>query len=325
MTNSIARSLSVLTVGRHDADFSGLLQDGGGTLGLRVAAPGGMTLIAAEHIHWPYDDQRWRICNWATARISHDGTIANASGITDNGLLVYNLFGTQTASYAITGNTNGAVTKTGGGTLTLVNGGNTYSGGTNVLQGLMVIAPGSNALPTGPLNVSGGSMDLEGNSPLISTLGGSSTIGNGSSGTANLANLYVDPDPSASSTFSGTIRDGGFGGNSQIALNLSGGSLTLTGTNSYTGGTYVYDGSLIATNSGAFEDGSNLYVGADAASFSAVIPMGSPVSGASARGEPWPRCPNRAHWPCWPRLDWRPRRSVSGVPRGDPQRRVGGT
>ena len=46
-----------------------------------------------------------------------------------------------------------------------------------------------------------------------------------------------------------------------MSLIVSGGTLSLTGTNTYTGGTYVESGTLIATNSQAIEDGTNLYIG----------------------------------------------------------------
>ena len=221
----------------------------------------------------------------------HDGTITGAGGVTDNGLLAYNLFGSQTASYAITGNTNGAVTKTGGGTLTLANGGNTYGGGTNVLQGLMVIAPGSGAMQQdGPLFVSGGSLDLEGNLAVVSTLSGSGTIGNGSSGTANVASLYVDPAASASSTFSGSIHDGGFGGNAPIALNVISGTLALSGTNTYSGGTTVSDATLIVTSASGLADNSSLNVGDNLGVFpAAIVPPSSPsVSSSNVAPVPEP-------------------------------------
>ncbi len=286
VTNSTAGSLSVLTVGNLAATqtFTGVLQDGGGSLGLGVVAPGGLVITGQNNTYSGPTTISGGTLQFGNGQSGNDGSITGAGGVIDNGLLVYNLFGSQTASYAITGNSNGAVTKTGPGTVTLSNGGNTYAGGTNVLQGKMVIAPGSNALPYGPLNVSGGSLDLEGNSPVVSTLSGSGIIGNGSSGTANLANLYVDPAlSSASSTFSGTIRDGGFGGNSPVALNILNGTLSLSGTNDYSGGTYVFGGTLIATNPSAIEDNSNLFVGSGVP-FGTIVAAGGSAVPAVGQG-----------------------------------------
>ena len=66
----------------------------------------------------------------------HDGSIANTSGVSDNGALVYNLYGNQTAGYAVSG--SGSLTKTGQGLLVL-SGTNTYNGGTAVNGGTLQI------------------------------------------------------------------------------------------------------------------------------------------------------------------------------------------
>lgn len=282
VTTSV-NALCTLTVAGSMQTFSGQLQDGAGMMGLTIVAPGGVTLTAANAYSGPTNINGGTL-QLGTGLANQDGSITGAGGVNNNGLLVYNLFGAQTAAYAIGG--SGAVTKTGGGTLTLANGANSYAGGTNVLQGLMVIAPNSGALPYGPLFVSGGSLDLEGNTAVVTALGGSSTIGNGASGVGNLANLFFLPaDPLASSTFSGTIQDGGFGGNAPIALQVLNGTLTLTGTGEYSGGTYVEGGTLIATNSEAIEDGSNLYVGNYSFPFGTVVAAGESAAPASALPE----------------------------------------
>jgi autotransporter-associated beta strand protein len=89
----------------------------------------------------------------------HDGSIAGTSGVTDNAALVYNLFGNQTASYAISG--SGSVTKTGAGKLTL-NGGNSYTGVTKVNAGTLYANSAA-----GDVTVAAGA-----------TLGGQSSAGN---------------------------------------------------------------------------------------------------------------------------------------------------
>jgi autotransporter-associated beta strand protein len=185
----------------------------------------------------------------------YDGSIANTSGVANNGALFYNLSGSQTASYAISG--SGSLTKNGQGTLTLANGNNSYSGATNINAGLLVIALGSGALPQGPLNMSGGSLDLEGNSPFVLSLNGSGTIGNGASGSADEA-LFIVAD---GGQFSGTIQDGGFGGNAPTALAVVGGTLVLSGSNTFSGGTTVYAGTLVLNDRAALADGSTLIVG----------------------------------------------------------------
>ena len=258
VTNSSAGSLSVLSVGGTMQTFSGSLQDGAGTLGLTVNAPG-QILTGANSYSGTTTINGGGTLQLGNGAPSHDGSIYAITGtgtVNNYGTLLYNLAGSQTASYAIGPATgSGVVTKTGSGTLTL-NGINLYNGGTNVLQGLMVVAPGSSALPTGPLYVSGGSLDLEGNSSYVTTLGGSGTIGNGASA-GNTSYLTVE----TGGTWAGMIQDGGFGGAAQVGLVLSSGTLTLTGVNAYTAGTFVFGGELDVNNPNAIEDSTNLYVG----------------------------------------------------------------
>jgi fibronectin-binding autotransporter adhesin len=75
-----------------------------------------------------------------TGASGHDGSIANTSGVTDNAALVYNLFGNQTAAYAISG--SGSLTKLGQGKLTLT-GTNSCTGQTTVSAGTLQLGDGS--------------------------------------------------------------------------------------------------------------------------------------------------------------------------------------
>ena len=62
--------------------------------------------------------------------VNNDGSLST-SGITNNAILTYNLFGSETASYPIGG--TGVLNKTGDGTLVL-NASNSYSGGTKICR-----------------------------------------------------------------------------------------------------------------------------------------------------------------------------------------------
>jgi fibronectin-binding autotransporter adhesin len=229
--------------GPASTTFDGVISGNGGSLTL---GGGRLTLTGANTYSGPTTISGGTL-QLGSGQSGQDGSIANTSGVTNNGALVYNLFGAQTINYAIAGNANGSVTKAGPGALTLANTNNSYGGGTNVLQGLLVISPNSFALPYGSLNVSGGSLDLEGNIAVVSTLSGNGTIGNGAQGVANSATLFVE----AGGNFSGSIQDGGFGGNAPLSLELDGGGLVLKGANSFSGPTTITGGALVAAAPGA--------------------------------------------------------------------------
>ena len=91
----------------------------------------------------------------------------------------------------------GSVTKTGPGTWTL-DLANTYTGGTNVNAGLLMVA-NSGGLGTGPVNVSGGTLDAT-----INGLSLSNTLAVGPQGTLNLQIGKLVTTPSAAS-FGGTL------------------------------------------------------------------------------------------------------------------------
>jgi fibronectin-binding autotransporter adhesin len=167
----------------------------------------------------------------------NDGSLAT-SGIANYGSLVYGLAGSQTASYSISG--SGGLTKSGSGTLALT-GSNSYSGGTTLNGGILNFTATSN-LGTGPITFGGGTLQwATGNTSDISTY--SVTLGAGGGGLDTNGNAV---------TLSGAIGNGGTGGLSKIGS----GTLTLAGTNTYSGATNI--------------DGGNLQVGAGGATGSIV-------------------------------------------------------
>ena len=64
---------------------------------------------------------------------------------------------------------------------------------------------------------------------------------------------------SSCNTISGNISE--TGGSQSLTLSDAG-TLILSGTNSYSGGTHVSEGTMYITSSSAIQDGSNLTVGA---------------------------------------------------------------
>jgi len=124
----------------------------------------------------------------------------------------------------------GAVSKTGAGSVTL-SGSNTYAGGTTISAGTLVLN-NANALGTGSVTLAGGVLDVKGQivSTNIALNANSSLAGDGG-------------------TISGVISG------ANILTKLGSGMLTLTGANSYSGGTTVSAGTLFAGSSTALGSG----------------------------------------------------------------------
>ena len=132
-----------------------------------------------------------------------------------------------------------ALVKQGNGMLTLTNA-NAYSGGTTVQAGELQLAA-AGALGTAALAVNGGTLDLGGYGATVNSFSGavgSGVVTNSSGGTATLA---VNQSGSTT-TYGGQLSDGG--GAAKLALAFSGGMLTLSSSNTYSGGTTVSAGTL---------------------------------------------------------------------------------
>ncbi len=136
--------------------------------------------------------------------------------------------GTSTFDGTLAG--SGGLTLAGTGTLVL-NNTNTYAGATTVSSGTLQLGA-SGALPTGTTVsiASGSTLDLNGHAASVASLDGSGSV------TLGAANLTVAPTTGTS--FAGTIS--GQGG-----LVVAGtGTLTLTGSQNYTGTTAITSGTL---------------------------------------------------------------------------------
>jgi autotransporter-associated beta strand protein len=129
---------------------------------------------------------------------------------------------------------SGSLTKLGSGTLTLAYT-NTYGGGTTVMAGTLNLGSNS-ALGTGGLVLENGTTLQAGTGSLV---------------TANAVTLYGSDTYDANgfdSTLSGNIT--GTGGFMVTDSSLSGGILTLTGMNTYSGATTVENSAILSLQSG---------------------------------------------------------------------------
>jgi len=180
-------------------------------------------------------------------------SFCNAGGLTNNaasGVFI-------TISKNMTG---GTLSQAGAGTLTL-SGSNSFttssiSSGTLALSGSGSVGASSSVVlgGTGVFDISQttsgasiGSLADDGAGAATVSLGGQTlTITN--AGSAN------------SGTFSGTIADGGIGGGSGGGLTVSGGTLYLSGTNSYTGATTINFSALALKDSGSIANSSLLTI-----------------------------------------------------------------
>jgi autotransporter-associated beta strand protein len=205
----------------------------------------------------------------AGATLSATGAIAGIT-ITNPG---QGYLSADTLTATLSGGVAGLV-KLGSGMLTLSTA-NTYPGGTLVL-GV------DNALPTTtPLTLgataSFAAVDLSGHYETVSGLAGNAgTITSVRGVSGGTATLDV-AGGTGSSTFGGTIEGA-------TDLLVSSGTLTLTGSNVYTGGTSVGGGLLEITSAAALPAGTSLTIGSDAGVvFDAGIRPG-PVAGGDGTG-----------------------------------------
>ena len=184
----------------------------------------------------------------------------------------------------------------GGGILTL-SGSNSYGGGTGIASGVLALGS-SNALPSttavsfggagtsGTLDLAGFNVQVAGLSVAPGATAANQVIGNSS--TASAANLTVN----GTSTFAGTIRDTLGGGNQTVSLTVAGGVLTLSGSNTYSGGTNISQGVLAFGANNSIPPGTALSLGSvasggtlDLAGFNQEIGTLTVAPGAAPAGQ----------------------------------------
>jgi len=209
-------NLSALVFNRDNLTVSNLIT---GTGSLTQLA-GGTTILVGSNNY----SGLTTIQNGGTLQIGAGGTTGTlgTTNVVDNGTLIFNRSDSLIVSNVVSG--SGNLIMQGTGTLTLA-GNNSYSGGTSINTGTVVVATNT-ALGSGDVTMNGGTLGAQGNRTLANNF---HLIANGLFNTAN-GNL----------TLNGQID--GAGG----VYNFGGGILTLNGANSYSGGTILYSNAVIA-------------------------------------------------------------------------------
>ena len=271
--NSSTGAPSVLTVSGDSAgtEFDGMLldgQDGGGTLGLTVSGSGdtlklgsysmysgattvdsGATLQATEP-----DSFSPESAFAVSGTLDLNGNNQQIAALTGSGTVENSLAGT--AAFLAVGDNGSADTfsgtiEDGGGVLGLVKIGSntlTLSGTRSYTGGTTTDAGSVSGFATAPSaeNLTSGTLDLDGVNRTLSSLTGSGTIENSDSGTTVVLTIVN----SSADAFSGTIE-----GNIELVVAGSA-TFTLTGDNTYTGGTTIDGGTLQLGDGTSGHDGS---------------------------------------------------------------------
>ena len=183
------------------------------------------------------------------------------------------------------------ITLNGPGALTLNGSNNTYSGGTVLAGGLLNLGNAS-ALGTGPLTISGGSLDntsgaamtLSNNNPL--NLNGSFVFLGSNPLNTGYGTVTLGAPTTAAVSGSGALTVGGpIGGLFPLTKNGPG-TLVLAADNSYAGATTVSGGMLVLA-------GINTYTGGTTVSGGTLLcgPLGACLPAAPS--------PSTALWPFW--------------------------
>ena len=184
------------------------------------------------------------------------GSITGTTGIlTGASYAVTNTTGNTTISAILAG--AGALTKTGGGTLTLSGGNttNTYTGGTNINAGILMLGASNVLANTGAVSVGGGTFDIGAFSDTVGAVTLSSGSIVGTSGVLT-GTSYAVTNATGNTSISAILGGG-------VTMTKTGaGTLTLSGNNTYTGLTSVSVGTL---KLGASGDATNTPLGTTAA------------------------------------------------------------
>ncbi|MGN7612430.1 autotransporter-associated beta strand repeat-containing protein [Magnetococcales bacterium HHB-1] len=256
-----------------NATFSGVISDGGSGYALTKTGSYYLTLTGTNNTYGgtttissgsfsiadaaSLGSGQVILTNNATFQITDDTTMTNAMEVSGSGVVQVSSGKAVTFSGALSG--SGSLSKTTDGSLTL-SGTNTHSGAITINGGVVTVANGSAFGDNGTVTVnSAGTLNLS-SSETVGTLSGSGTI------TLNSNTLTINQ--SSAGEFSGGISGSG----SVIKQGTE--TLTLSGTNTYTGTTTVSAGALVLDNGSAIADSASVIVNSGSLSISASETVG---------------------------------------------------
>jgi fibronectin-binding autotransporter adhesin len=187
-----------------------------------------------------------------TIQVGTGGTTGNITGndaaIANNGTLIINRAGGFGLGNAISG--SGSLLQAGAGTTTL-SGNNSYTGGTTINAGSLLLGSANRLADSGALAVNGGNFNLGGFSDTV----GAVTLAGGSITNGTMTGSSYD-------VRSGNVAAvlAGSGALTKSTTN----TVTLAGANTYTGGTTVNAGRLVTASSERLADGGTVTVNSGA-------------------------------------------------------------
>jgi autotransporter-associated beta strand protein len=298
-----------LTGGTQTVTVQGANQPDGGFCGFEIVdtAPTSQTWALANAVTLSADstiDVTGPSNGAVTGLLTIGGNRLSVTGGGGGANTAYSLTLGSSGGVLLTGNPTFDVANNGSGPGTLVLGALNDGGAARTITksdcGALTLAAAAIAMNANDVvNVTGGTLNSDNSTALGAgttvnvadaatfTLGASQTLGalgdagdvvvNGASIQLNGNALTVGGGNNLSSTFSGVIADGTGGAGSLIKAGT--GILTLSGSNTYSGGTVVDAGTLILESRGAIANGTSLTVGADASSIfgDAVLPTAATV------------------------------------------------
>jgi autotransporter-associated beta strand protein/T5SS/PEP-CTERM-associated repeat protein len=172
------------------------------------------------------------------------GGVLGVDALTNNGTLIFNRSDASTYVGVISG--NGTVTKQGTGTLTL-DGANSYTGGTTINDGVLALGSATAVGTSGTISFGGGTLQYS----------ASNTTDYSSRFSTSASQAYeIDTNGQNVTLASPLTSSGG------TLTKFGEGTLTLSGNNSYTGGTTIIAGTVTISAGGSIShDSAGLIIG----------------------------------------------------------------